>query len=248
MLGAFRGRVHPGRFEASPTLQVSSTTPGGPGGPGPPVETGPVDVRGASDVAGAAADASIVSLAVTVATGLTLVFASVFFGRRRRSKGPAAPDPSPAREDLAAATFDPGTGGTDIDLPRWRRPSLMAARKSDPVHGGLGAVGSLTFSPDQAVAAGRERCRVGYRIVRLLDRPDELAGETVGSVDQGDEVEILEKHGLYRRVTTPDGRSGWLHKMTLGDLIEEPEAEPELDEEALLDVMSRRATDATGPV
>jgi len=81
---------------------------------------------------------------------------------------------------------------------------------------------SITFAGAQSAAEGVERRLVRYRIVRLLDRPDEIAGATVGSLDEGDEVEVVERSGLYRRVMTPDGRSGWLHKMTLGDLIEPP--------------------------
>ena len=29
----------------------------------------------------------------------------------------------------------------------------------------------------------------------------------------------MEKHGTYWRVLCPDGRQGWLHKMTLGDVV-----------------------------
>ena len=66
---------------------------------------------------------------------------------------------------------------------------------------------------------GGERQVVRYRLVRLLDRPDELLGQAVDSLDDGDEVEVLERHGTYRRVVTPDGRQGWLHRMTLGDIV-----------------------------
>ena len=126
----------------------------------------------------------------------------------------------------AFAGVDPGTGGTDVDLPRWRRPSLMAARKSDPVRNGVDHV-NLTFGTPDATAAGGERQAVRYRLVRLLDRPDELLGQAVDSLDEGDEVEILEKRGTYRLVMTPDGRQGWLHKMTLGDIIRDTPPVPE---------------------
>ena len=39
------------------------------------------------------------------------------------------------------------------------------------------------------------------------------------SLDEGDEVVLLEKRGTYWRVLCPDGREGWLHKMTLGDVV-----------------------------
>ncbi len=113
---------------------------------------------------------------------------------------------------------DPGTGGTDVNLPRWRRPSLLAARKSDPMRNGAEHI-NLTFDFRDAPATGGERQVVRYRLVRLLDRPDELLGQPVDSLDEGDEVEILEHRGTYRRVLTPDGREGWIHRMTLGDIV-----------------------------
>ena len=114
--------------------------------------------------------------------------------------------------------MDPGTGGTDVNLPRWRRPSLLAARKSDPIRNGAEHV-TLTFTSQGGSATAVERHVVRYRLVQLLDRPDELLGQAVDSLDEGDEVEILEHHGTYRRVRTPDGRQGWLHRMTLGDVV-----------------------------
>ncbi len=82
---------------------------------------------------------------------------------------------------------------------------------------------------------------VRYRIVRLLDRPDELTANTVGSLDEGDQVAIVEHSGLYRRVETPDGRTGWLHKMTLGDVITAPDApEPEIDTDVLMAYLAAR--------
>lgn len=199
---------------------------------------------------------NLVVIGAAASTGISLVVAFFLFGRRRRHEdeegelvpatvvaatfAPATFAPATfARAGLTAPPIDMGTGGTDVDLPRWRRPSLMAARKSDPGRA-VPAAGSITFAPDQAPAEGRERRRVRYQLVRLMDRPDEVAGTTVGSIDEGDEVEVLEKHGLYRRVTTPDGSSGWLHKMTLGDLIEEPEAEPALEKDVLLAYLSGR--------
>jgi len=78
--------------------------------------------------------------------------------------------------------------------------------------------------------------------VRLLDRPDELTAGTVGSLDEGDEVAVVEKSGLYRRVETPDGRTGWLHKMTLGDVIAPAEAEEaDIDPDVLMAYLAARA-------
>ena len=104
-------------------------------------------------------------------------------------------------------------------LPRWRRPSLLQARKTDPIRD-TDAGPRLTF--DHGLVGpldGRERRVIRYRVVRLLDSPDELRGAEIGYLDQGDEVQLLEKYGAYWLVLCPDGRQGWLHKMTLGDVV-----------------------------
>jgi hypothetical protein len=188
----------------------------------------------------------LVLLTAAVSTGTTLAFAFVLFSRRRRTDeyddealATAAATPYPAPMPVPA--FDPGTGGTDVDLPRWRRPSLMAARKSDPVRS-LDAPARLTFERSAADIDG-ERRLVRYRLVRVLDRPDELTGSTVHTLDAGDEVAVVESSGLYRRVITPDGRTGWLHKMTLGDVIsaDAPAGDEELDPDVLVAYLAARA-------
>jgi hypothetical protein len=119
-----------------------------------------------------------------------------------------------------------GNGAVPIDagvdeslLPRWRRPSLLQARKLDPVRDTTPAL-RLTF--DQGLVgplAGHERRVIRYRVVRLLDSPDELRGAEIGYLDQGDEVQVLEKQGVYCLVLCPDGQQGWLHKMVLGEIV-----------------------------
>ena len=66
-----------------------------------------------------------------------------------------------------------------------------------------------------------------YRLECLLDQPDELRSQEIGLLDQGDEVELLERFGAYWRVLCPDGREGWLHRMTLGDRVGDVGEEPE---------------------
>ena len=68
--------------------------------------------------------------------------------------------------------------------------------------------------------AGHERRVIRYRVVRLLDSPDELRGTEIGYLDQGDEVQLLEKYGAYWLVLSPDGQQGWLHKMVLGEIVD----------------------------
>ena len=109
----------------------------------------------------------------------------------------------------------------DAHLPRWRRPSLIEARKADPMRGG-GAAAAAHLAFEQPVIeamGGLERRRIRYRMVSLLDAPDEVRGVEIGSLDEGDEVVLIEKRGTYWRVLCPDGREGWLHKMTLGDVV-----------------------------
>jgi outer membrane biosynthesis protein TonB len=257
--------VVPGGGTATPRPSTAPAAPGGtpapssaPGGlvvPGGPEPTPPGAGSGRTDpaVAGPFGDDGmrrLVLVAATVSTGITLLVAFFLFGRRRRDEDPAHLELATAAVVAGTAygaepppipSIDPGTGGTDVDLPRWRRPSLLAARKSDPQRdGGPAVAGHLTFA-GAATAEGLERRRVRYRIVRLLDRPDELTGTTVGSLDEGDEVAVVEQSGLYRRVETPDGRSGWLHKMTLGDVVEDPEdADEELDPDVLMAYLAAR--------
>jgi hypothetical protein len=114
-----------------------------------------------------------------------------------------------------------GTDDMELLMPRWRRPSLIQARKADPIRDQTPAP-RLTF--DQGLVGpldGRERRVVRYSLVRLFDSPDELRGSEIGYLNKGDEVQLLEKYGSYWLVLCPDGQQGWLHKMTLGDTMEE---------------------------
>ena len=253
-----------GSEPGGPVAAGSGPGGSGPGGSGSGGSNPGLRLPGGSALSGDRI-ARLLPLTVVTSTVTTLGLAFLVFGKRRRDKeqpasdnelglAAASPYASCSASDLAASTaipaaslppvpaFDPGTGGTDVDLPRWRRPSLLAARKSDPVrNAGTGV--HLAFGGVPPEAAGTERRRIRYRIVRLLDRPDELLGLEIGTLDEGDEVAILEQHGTYRRVFTPDGRQGWLHRMTLGDVVVDgaPEAEPEVDSDVLLAFLAARA-------
>ena len=190
----------------------------------------------------------LATLAALVSTTTTLALAFLLFGKKRRDEAPTESDAALAAAAAspyamlgselvpAYAGVDPGTGGTDINLPRWRRPSLLAARKSDPIRNGVEHV-NLTFGLPGASTACGERQVVRYRLVRLLDRPDELLGQAVDSLDEGDEVEILEQRGTYRRVATPDGREGWLHRMTLGEIVSDAPPSTFVSDEVTDDVL-----------
>ena len=73
---------------------------------------------------------------------------------------------------------------------------------------------------------GKERRRIRYRLVRLMDVPDEVRANEIGILDEGDEVQILETSGTYRLVLCPDGGQGWLHKMVLGEVVDDADDEP----------------------
>jgi hypothetical protein len=173
--------------------------------------------------------------------GATLAFG--LFGKRRRDGEQPAPDDvlahnasSPLAVAAAASYADRSAPGgqsgvavanaphpldAEMAMPRWRRPSLLEARKADPIRDATEAP-RLTF--DHGLVGpidGRERRLIRYNLVRLLDIPDELRGTELAFLDQGDEVQLLEKRGAYWLVLCPDGRQGWIHKMTLGDVIGE---------------------------
>ena len=103
-------------------------------------------------------------------------------------------------------------------MPRWRRPSLQEARRADP-NRYLALAPRMRFDDTDSGSIGQERRVIRYSVVSLLDAPDELRSVEIGQLDQGDEVQLLEKSGAYWLVRCPDGRQGWLHKMTLGDVV-----------------------------
>jgi hypothetical protein len=191
--------------------------------------------------------AAVMPTAVVTTGAVTMMMAFMVFGKRRRDGEPTADDDILAAQAArgtgavpnsrtvgskvmpgavaaatavqAAAAAPPELDQIDGHLPRWRRPSLMQARKTDPtrsVSTGL----KLTFDGDAGSAVtGMERRLIRYRLVSLLSAPDEVRGVEIGVLDEGDEVILLEKAGTYWRVLCPDGREGWLHKMTLGDVV-----------------------------
>jgi hypothetical protein len=185
--------------------------------------------------------------------------AFLFFGKRRRDGDPPEPD-----EVLqAAAARGAGYAATsslvpnrpvaadvppdEVGLPRWRRPSLLQARKTDPTRETGSAHAPMTFGGGMASAAGYERRVIRYHVVRLLDAPDELRGEEIGVLARDDEVQVIERTGTYCRVLCPDGNQGWIHKMTLGDTVSESRAASrqaaaadDIDEDVLTAFMAAR--------
>ncbi len=224
------------------------TTAGpGPGGPvgDPGAGAWLALVAGSLDPLGTGRPALPLGLVTTLVTTTGIVGAAMafgLFGKRRRDGEPPDTDEVLARHaasplTVASATSlaeRPGSGAPtaaqvaaapspldgEMAMPRWRRPSLLEARKADPVRDAAPAAPRLTF--DHGLVGpldGRERRLIRYTLVRLLDQPDELRGAEIAFLDQGDEVQLLEKRGAYWLVLCPDGRQGWIHKMTLGDVV-----------------------------
>jgi hypothetical protein len=189
--------------------------------------------------------AALLPTIATAGTGAAAWAAFAFFGKRRR-------DDDETDDGLLAAAagvgFEagaaPGLDAVDESLlPRWRRPSLQQVRRTDPLRAAEIAP-SLSFQ-----AAGvrplenYERRCIGYRLVRLLDSPDEFRSREIGILDQGDEVQLLQRRGVYWLILCPDGRQGWVHRMTLADpadvelLRDEPDPMPQyMDDNAGVEV------------
>jgi hypothetical protein len=159
---------------------------------------------------------------------VAMAMAFAIFGKKRRDEEPPAPDEVlqaaaarggtvTASGNLVVATV-PAPVDLEASMPRWRRPSLQEARKADPTRT-VNTAPRLRFDDSDMSALGYERRLIRYRVVRLLDAPDELRSVEIGQLDQGDEVQLMEKSGAYWLVRVPDGRQGWVHKMTLGEVV-----------------------------
>lgn len=172
---------------------------------------------------------TILPMLVGTTGAMTMAFAFAIFGKKRRDELPPAPDEVLQAEAARVHETVPGVVRTaalpapldaEAGMPRWRRPSLIQARKADPTRSTASAESRMSFDRGMVDAVdGRERRVIRYRVVRLLDAPDELRSADIGQLDQGDEVQLLEKSGSYWLVLCPDGRQGWLHKMTLGEIV-----------------------------
>jgi hypothetical protein len=97
-------------------------------------------------------------------------------------------------------------------MPRWRRPSLLEARRADPTRKPADAHSPLRFDERRAEADLRI---VRYAVVPVMDRPDEVLGTRLTVLGAGDEVEVVETSGTFLEVICPDGQRGWIHRMTV---------------------------------
>jgi hypothetical protein len=91
------------------------------------------------------------------------------------------------------------------NLPAEVAPAAAAALPS--------VVPARTF--DKPPADGAERVRVGYHGVRVSARPDAFHSTSLGRLDRGDEVEILDSYEGFLQVRTPDDITGWIPRHTI---------------------------------
>jgi hypothetical protein len=184
------------------------------------------------------------TLAMSTTTSVIFAFALLFLARRRRDEegtraheleqtGTAPPDP----QQLAKYLYGPQKAAAlaaEMALPRWRRPSLMAARASErDRRAQVIASERLTFDRGTvAFGDGREFRKIRYRMVRLSDRPDELMGYELGRLDEGDEVEVLERSAFYVKIRTPYGLEGWVHRTTVGAQLSPEQDRPDSPQRA----------------
>lgn len=123
----------------------------------------------------------------------------------------AAPVRPTAVESMAPPA--PTTVDPEANMPRWRRPSLLEARRSDPTRHAPSYRLPMRFNGDAGDAEVRV---VRYAVVPVLDRPDEVLGLQVSDLGAGDEVQILGSSGAFHEVACPNGDRGWVHRTTLG--------------------------------
>jgi hypothetical protein len=237
---------HPGSAGGQTTLMPSGApvVPGGPAaamadhgtaagdGAGTGIEQTEGAMAGGSDPISAALLAPyrhatlatlLRELAPTIATatvGGTAWAAFVIFGKRRRDGDEPEPESLMAASAGAGLDMAAAQGLRAVDesqMPRWRRPSLQQVRKADPMRAVVESAHLSFEAAGVRPLESYERRQIRYRLVRLLDCPDEVRASETGILDRGDEVQLLERHGVYWRVLCPDGRTGWVHRMTLGD-------------------------------
>ena len=130
---------------------------------------------------------------------------------------PPAPAPKPQPSIGTKQEVMAPQDGTPVDpeanMPRWRRPSLLEARRSDPTRMTPVHRMPMTFSD---VSAELDLRVVRYAVVPVLDRPDEVLGLQVSDLASGDEVQVISTSGAYIEVLCPNGDQGWVHRTTLG--------------------------------
>jgi membrane protein implicated in regulation of membrane protease activity len=108
----------------------------------------------------------------------------------------------------AAKSVDP-----EANVPRWRRPSLLAARHHDPTREAPAYRLPMRFTGAQASDSDVRIVR--YAVVPVLDRPDEVLGLRLTDLESGDEIQVVGASGAFLEVHCPNGERGWVHRTTV---------------------------------
>ena len=132
-------------------------------------------------------------------------------------KQEAPPQPKSVSETTGVdAMAPPGTREADPEagMPRWRRPSLLEARRSDPTR--LAPIARTPMRFGENVPSEVDVRVVRYAVVPVLDRPDEVLGLQLSDLGAGDEVQVIGGAGAFLEVLCPNGDRGFVHRTTLG--------------------------------
>jgi len=229
--GAANGSGNGAAHEGGPAMTVT-----GSGAADAPSTSGPVD--GFRSWIGGSFDAGLAALGlqgpghlptlptmILSTTGVVVWMSFMLFNKRRREDEAVEPEAVLQSAAAAGLAVAPGSGFVPpIDpeslMPRWRRPSLMEARRTDPIRSPAPERPRMSFAQAVVVAtAGGERRRVRYAVTPLLDRPDEILASRIGELAEGDEIQVETRTAAYCEVLLPDGRRGWVHRTTLGEAI-----------------------------
>jgi hypothetical protein len=126
------------------------------------------------------------------------------------------PAPNPTQATAVEAMAPPAARDVDPEsnMPRWRRPSLLEARRSDPSRQAPAYRLPMRFTADQVDQVDVRIVR--YAVVPILDKPDEILGRRVSDLEAGDEVQIIGASAGFLEVHSPNGDRGWVHRTTLG--------------------------------
>ena len=200
--------VSPGASPSSSAITgaLPGETPGPGGSPGSPGGPGAVGGSSGGDPAGA------VLPIVIGGSGLAALAIGAWYllvARRRRSAEEEAPAVAVGAAMGTASAADDLPASAGAFIPTWLRRSMEEGERIGRPDARL----ALHFADPPEL--GVDRRLVRYRLVRLVDVPDEANGEQITWLDVGDEVEVVDGHGRFFRVRTPNGFEGWLHGSAL---------------------------------
>ena len=208
--------------------------------------------------------AIVAGLGMTTAIAVGIVLAGVtgLVGVARRPRAPSgaaqieamlAADPLDKQKAAAQAHGSTPTAATRVDsmspkaetpadpeanMPRWRRPSLLEARRSDPTRLDPSARMPMRFS--ERDSAELDVRVVRYAVVPVLDRPDEVLGLRLTDLGQGDEIQVLGASGAFLEVLCPNGDQGFVHRTTVGQRAQASHPVPQEADDALNALLTAR--------